>query len=111
MTLLNVMNEILLIKQSIPARSFELAKKSFDLSNDYREQAQIQSGNWILIAKALLAGYSDNIFVSKRDLQDRTHHFLRYNNAKDTAVLDFKSILIQSKKQLPVSIVVARDIL
>ncbi|CAF4126080.1 unnamed protein product, partial [Rotaria sp. Silwood2] len=136
MTLLNVMNEILLIKKSVPARSFILARvcdvkglshirhvigqalrrydtleKSFDLSNDYREQAQIQCGNWVLIAKSLLAGYSDNVFVSKRDLQDRTHHFLRYGNANDTAVLDLKSTLIQPISQPPVSLVVARNIL
>ncbi|CAF3639804.1 unnamed protein product, partial [Rotaria sp. Silwood2] len=65
-------NEILLIKQSVPTRAFILARvcdvkglshvrhvmgqalrrydtleKSFDLSNDYRGQAQIQCGNWV----------------------------------------------------------------
>ncbi|CAF3353058.1 unnamed protein product [Rotaria sp. Silwood1] len=136
MTLLSVMNEILLIKQSVPARAFKLTRvceakglshikhiigqalrrytsleKSFDLSNDYREQAQIKCDNWELIAKALLAGYSDNVFVSKRDLQDRTHHFVRYSSKNDTAVLDLKSTLTRPISQAPVSLVVARDIL
>ncbi|CAF1264703.1 unnamed protein product [Rotaria sordida] len=136
MTLLNVMNEILLIKQSVLPKSFILARvcevkglshirhiigqalrrydtleKAFDLSNDYREQAQIQCGNWIFIAKALLAGYSDNVFVSKRDLQDRTHHFLCYGSTNDIAVLDLKSTLIQPISQPPVSLVIARNIL
>jgi hypothetical protein len=104
MTLLNVINEVLLIKQSVPARSFNLQRvcqakglipvkhtiaqalkryasfeKSFDLSNDYREQAQIKCDDWESIARALLAGYGDNVFVSKKDLQERTHHFIRYN--------------------------------
>ncbi|CAF2546861.1 unnamed protein product [Rotaria sp. Silwood2] len=136
MTLLNIMNDILLIKQSVPARAFNLTRvceakglnhikhiigqalrryasleKSFDLSTDYREQAQIKCDNWKLIAKALLAGYSDNVFVSKRDLQDRTHHFMRYSHTHDTAVLDLKSTLTRPISQAPVSLVVARDIL
>ncbi|CAF3760604.1 unnamed protein product [Rotaria sp. Silwood1] len=130
------MNEILLIKQSVPARAFKLTRvceakglshikhiigqalsryntyeKTFDLSNDYREQAQIQCGSWELIARSLLAGYSDNVFVSKKDLQDRTHHFLRYGNGNDIAVLDLKSTLIQPLSQPPASLVIARNIL
>ncbi len=137
MTLLNVMNEILLIKQAVPARTFNLERvcevkglarvkhiirqalkryttleKSFDLSDDYRIKAQIKCDNWELIAKALLVGYSDNIFVSKKDLLDRTHHFIRYNATQDTiAVLDIKSTLTRPIKQAPVSLVLARDIL
>ncbi|CAF4941334.1 unnamed protein product, partial [Rotaria sp. Silwood1] len=136
MTLLNVMNEILLIKQSVRRQLFNLERvceakglshikhiigqalsryntyeKTFDLSNDYREQAQIQCGSWELIARSLLAGYSDNVFVSKKDLQDRTHHFLRYGNGNDIAVLDLKSTLIQPLSQPPASLVIARNIL
>jgi len=69
MTLLNVMNEILLIKQSVPAQKFNLKRiceakglspiqhiikqalnrynsfeKFFDFSIDFREQAQIKCG-------------------------------------------------------------------
>ena len=100
MTLLNVMNKILLVKQSVPAQQFNLNRvcqakgltdikhiirqalrryttleKSFNFSDDYREQAQIKSGNWEFIAKALLAGYSDNVFVSMKELQERTSSF------------------------------------
>lgn len=136
MTLLNVMNEILLIKQSVSAQKFNLEcvcqakglshvkhiirqalrryhslEKWFDHLNDYRGKAQIKSNNWELITKALLTGYSDNIFVSKKDLQDRIHHFIRYNDTMDTlAILDYKSTLIRSINQTPVSLILARDI-
>ncbi|CAF3114266.1 unnamed protein product [Rotaria socialis] len=136
MTLLSIMNEILLIKQSVAARSFNLKRvceakslthirhiigqalrrytsleKSFDISNEYRQQAQIKSDKWELIAKALLVGYSNNVFVSKKDLQDRTHHFARYSDINDTAVLHLKPTLTRPISQAPVSLVVARDIL
>lgn len=137
MTLLNVMNEILSITQSVFAHKFDwyrvcqakgllpvqhllrqafkrylTLKRSFELSPDYRFQAQIQSGNWEFIAKSLLVGYSQNIFVSKKDLQKRSHHFIRYTEQlHDTAILDRKSTLFRPIKQVPVSIVLARDIL
>ena len=137
MTLLNVMNEILSVAQSVYGHKFNwhrvcqakgllpiqhllrqaykrylTLKRSFELPNKYRIQAQIQSNNWELIAKALLVGYSQNIFVSKKDLQKRSHHFIRYNvQFHDTAILDKKSTLFRSIKQIPVSIVLARDIL
>jgi hypothetical protein len=137
MTLLNVINEILLIKQSVPVRKFNLEyicevkelghvkniirqalkrytilEKSFDLSDDYRIKAQIKSNNWKLIAKSLLTGYSNNVFVSKKHLQKRTHHFLRYNVTQDTvAILDSRSTLTRSINQSPVSLILARDIL
>ena len=94
MTLLNVMNEILHAKESMSARQFKLnqfcqqnglagayhtlnqacrryetLEKAFALSKDYRSQAQVQSGSWELIAKALIKGYSDNVFVSLKELQ------------------------------------------
>ena len=137
MTLLNVMNEVLLVKQSVPARSFNLERvcqakelipikhiiaqalrrytqfeQRFDLLTNYRAQAQIKSDHWESIARALLTGYSENVFVSKKDLQERIHHFIRYNAGNDTlAVLDLKSTLIRPISQAPVSLVLARDIL
>ena len=136
MTLLNVMNEILSVKESVAARDFKLARiceekglshvkhiigqalrrytnleKLFDLSNDYRQQAQMKCDKWELIAKSLLEGYSDNVFVSKRDLQDRSHHFVRYDDTNDTAVLDLNSSLVRPIDEAPVSLVIARDIL
>ncbi len=136
MTLLNVMNEILLVKQSVPARQFQLKRiceakglshiqhiinqalnrynsleKFFEFSIDFREQAQIKCGKWEFIAKALLAGYSNNVFISMKELQDRTHHFLRYNDGNHIAVLDLKSTLTRSISQAPVPIILARDIL
>ncbi|CAF3525140.1 unnamed protein product [Rotaria socialis] len=89
----------------------DTAEKSFDISNEYRQQAQIKSDKWELIAKALLVGYSNNVFVSKKDLQDRTHHFARYSDINDTAVLHLKPTLTRPISQAPVSLVVARDIL
>ncbi|CAF4811318.1 unnamed protein product, partial [Rotaria socialis] len=92
-------------------RRYTSLEKSFDISNEYRQQAQIKSDKWELIAKALLIGYSNNVFVSKKDLQDRTHHFARYSDINDTAVLHLKSTLTRPISQAPVSLVVARDIL
>lgn len=137
MTLLNVMNEILSEKQSVFAhksnwnrvcrekgltviqhhiyqavKRYSSLEKSFELSKDYRLKAQHQSDNWESIARALLVGYSQNVFVSQKDLQERSHRFIRYNDKfKDTAVLDHKSTLSRKKSLAPVSIVLARDIL
>jgi len=137
MTLLNIMNAILLTKQSVLGQKFDLDRvcnakglvpvkhiirqalkryatleKSFDLSDDYRVKAQINCDDWELIAKALLVGYSNNVFVSTKDLQGRIHRFIRYNDTQDTqAVLDLKSTLIRPISVAPVSLVLARDIL
>lgn len=135
MTLLNIMNMILLIKESVPNHKFNLQRacqqkglasiahvagqamrryenleKSFSLSEDFRQKAQIRSGNWELIAKSLLAGYSDNVFVSMKELHEKTHRFARYNDITDEAILDLQSTLIRPISQTPVSIVLARDI-
>jgi len=45
-----------------------------------------------------------------KDLQGRTHHFVRYNNEKDIAVLDLQSTLTRPINIAPVSLVLARDI-
>ena len=137
MTLVNVMNEILEEKQSVFAhksnwvrvceakglasiqhiiwqafKRYSTLEKSFERSKDYRLKAQNQSKNWESIARALLVGYSQNVFVSQKDLQERSQRFTRYNDAfKDTAVLDRKSTLSRPVKVAPVSIVLARDIL
>ncbi|UJR07046.1 hypothetical protein I4U23_011334 [Adineta vaga] len=135
MTLLNLMNRILLVQQSTLVRDaniddickvmglhhiqhfikrvlkrYSILESFFNSSTDFRWQAQRKSDNWELIAKALLAGYSDNIFISMKDLQERTHHFVRYSNSNDIAVLDLQSTLIRSIKEAPVSIVLAKDI-
>ncbi len=136
MTLLNVMNELLLIKQSSAAQQFDLKvvcqhkgleriqhnlkqalrryeslEKIFNTSKHFRQQAQIQSGNWRLIAKSLLEGYGDNVFVSMKEIQDRTHRFARYRDTNDIAVLDLQSSLTRPISQAPVRLVLARDVL
>ena len=138
MTLLNVMNEVLEAKQSVPVQQFKLKEfcqenglgsayhtlnqacrryealeKSFNLSKDYRSQAQIQSGKWELIAKSLLKGYSDHVFVSLKELQGRNHRFTPYQSSKpdiEVAVLDKQSTLNRSVTTAPVSLIIARDI-
>ncbi|CAF4306111.1 unnamed protein product [Rotaria sp. Silwood2] len=136
MTLLNVMNEILLVKKSVRAQQFRLSKvcqakkltailhvlkqalrryesleKSFNLSNEYREKAQVSSDDWELIAKSLLNGYGENVFVSMKELQGKTHLFTRYSPPKeDVAVLDLQSTLTRAITSSPVSLVLARDI-
>ena len=136
MTLLNVMNELLLIKQSSAAQQFDLKvvcqhkklerirhnlkqalrryeslEKTFKTSTHFRQQAQIQSGDWKFIAKALLEGYGENVFVSMKEIQDRTHRFARYRDTKDIAVLDLQSSLTRHISQAPVRLVLARDVL
>lgn len=137
MTLLNIMNELLLVKQSIAPHQFNLEEvcrakglsgatyplqqalrrytfleRLFDRSDRYRRAAQIKSGNWELIAKALLEGYSNNVFLSMRHLQGRNLHFARYNNENDqlAIVLDSNSTLTRPISTAPVSLVLARDI-
>ncbi|CAF0864151.1 unnamed protein product [Rotaria sordida] len=135
MTLLKVMDEILLVRQSSPAKQFNLdqvcqskglkeiqhiirqalrryqtLEKTFNQSSDFCARAQVQSGDWELVARSLLAGYSDNVFVSMKELQDRSHLFIRYNNRGDIAKLDLQSTLTRPISTAPVSFVLARDI-
>ncbi|CAF2865659.1 unnamed protein product [Rotaria sp. Silwood2] len=137
MTLLNVMDQILLVKQSVPTKDFRLEavcqakgltgiqhilkqalrrqtnlEKSFNLSVDYRTKAQIKSNNWELIAKSLLTGYSGNVFASMKELQDRSHLYVRYNNSADNdiAELDSQSVLARTTNKDPPSLVLVRDI-
>ncbi|CAF2088565.1 unnamed protein product [Rotaria magnacalcarata] len=135
MTLLNVMNDILLLKGSVPANQFNLdevcqkkglsgvkhiiaqvmrryttLEKSFKRSPEFSIQAQWTSGDWTRVARALLTGYGTNIFVSMKELKDRVHRFVRYSNPHEIAVLDLQSTLARSISATPVSIVLARDI-
>lgn len=142
MTILNMMNEVLNAKQSMSKEKFQLKsfcqkkglasaypslekackryetlQKSFNISKQYRKQSQVQSGNWELIGKSLLKGYSDNVFVSLKELQGRTDRYTRYQSSKSTtieieqAVIDRQSTLNRSKNtSASVSLVVARDI-
>lgn len=136
MTLLNVMNEILLIRESVPAGQFQLVKvcqtkslmpishvlkqalrryesleKSFNLSDQYREKSQVSSNDWELIAKSLLNGYGENVFVSMKELQGKTHLFTRYSPPKeDFAVLDLQSTVTRAVTAASVALVLARDI-
>ncbi len=136
MTLLNVMNEILLVRESVRAGQFKLIQvcqaknlmrilhilkqalrryenleQSFNLSDEYREKAQVSSNHWELIAKSLLVGYAENVFVSMKELQGKTHLFTRYSPPKeDFAVLDLQSTLTRAITSAPVSLVLARDI-
>ena len=135
MTLLKVMNVVLLIKQSVPKAQFDVARvcqekglsaiqhivrqairryetleKLFNLSKDYRDKAQVSSNNWEYVARALLEGYSENVFVSMRDLHSRNLHFERYNGQGGVAVMDLLSTLTRPKASAPVPLVLARDI-
>ncbi|CAF4849881.1 unnamed protein product, partial [Rotaria sp. Silwood2] len=100
-------------------------EKAFNLSEEFREDAQIQSSSWEDIAKALLDGFSDNVFVSMKILQGKAQQFLKYSiqqrtsdtqqqQSEDTptiAVIDRSSILRTGNKgTLPASLILARDI-
>ncbi|CAF2158143.1 unnamed protein product [Rotaria magnacalcarata] len=135
MSLLNIMNDVLLVKQSVQADQFDpdhffkakglscighIIKQAldrytglqaqFNQLNDYRQKAQTRSGKWELVAKSLLAGYSDNIFVSMKELQEKTHQYGRYKNTTDLALLDLQSTLVRPISEAPVCVVLARDV-
>lgn len=135
MTLLNVMNQILSIKESVDSQKFnpqiacekkglscvthiirqaiqryDNLVKAFDKSPLFSYAAQVHSGQWKFIAKSLLAGYSDNVFISMKEIHEKTHRFVRYNNIEDIAILDLQSTLTRPISEAPVSVVLARDI-
>ena len=135
MTLLDIMNKVLSVEQSTLTYQFNLnriceatqltsikhiigpalrrytsLKKSF-VSNDYCAEAHVGSGNWESIARALLTGYSDNVFVSMRELHEKHPLFARYKDLSDIAVLDLKSTLTKPIKEAPVPLVITRDVL
>ncbi|CAF1156177.1 unnamed protein product, partial [Didymodactylos carnosus] len=138
MTVLNVMNDVLAIKHNLSSREFNKCiynicdqkglssvkhilkqairrlsslEQSFNICDKYRFAAHIScGGKWECIARALLQGYTDNTFVSMKDLQGKTHNFVRYNHLFDNAVLDFSSTLNRPMSETPVSIILARDV-
>ena len=137
MTLLNVMSEIVVLKQSVSTKEFSLERlcqakglsdirhilrqalrrhssleKSFNLSTDYRTKAQIRSNDWELIAKSLLAGYYDNVFVSAKELFERTHLYIQYNGTTEDnfAEIDSQSVLGKVASKIPPAFILARDI-
>ena len=135
MSLLNVMNVVLLAKQAVPATQFNLdqvcsskgltsiqhvirqalrryqtLEKIFNQSKDFRRQAQNKSGDWQYIAKSLLAGYSNNVFVSMKELKDRLHWFVRYDGKGALAKLDLQSTLTKKVSEAPVALILAKDI-
>ena len=135
MTLLNIIDEILLVKQSVNPQQFNLdfvcnakglndikhiIKQAlrrlnnleifFNLSDDYKQKSQIKSGKWEYIAKSFLYGYPSNVFISMKELYDKKHRYVRYDNNNDIAVLDLLSTLTRPINESPVSLVIAKDI-
>jgi hypothetical protein len=150
MTLLKVMNTILLVRDSVSSPEFNVdricnakglsscahiikqalrrytnVERAFTLSDEFREDAQIQSSDWEYIAKALLDGFSDKVFVSLKMLQGKAQQFLKYNveqrklnqqqeqsdDISTIALIDRSSILRTGNKGLlPASLVIARDV-
>ncbi|UJR32828.1 hypothetical protein I4U23_020290 [Adineta vaga] len=137
MSLLTVMNEILLVRESVPSNQFRLDKvcqakglvniahvlkqalnryknleRDFKRSPEYQTKAYMSSCHWPSIAKSLLEGYGDNVFVSMKELQGKTHLFTRYSSTtkEDVAVLDLQSTLTRAITAAPVALILARDI-
>ncbi|UJR12813.1 hypothetical protein I4U23_016986 [Adineta vaga] len=145
MTLLQVMNTVLSVRDAVTPKEFnpdrfcaskrltpiahvikaalrryKSLEKAFTLSDEYRELAQIQSGNWENIVKALLKGFSDKVYASQKLLQGKTQQYVKYNihQQQDSldepcsiAVIDRTSTLRTGNKgALPASLVLARDV-
>ncbi len=141
MTLLSVMDAILAQKRIIPPHLFDINHVCKDLgltsishilkramlrntsfesffnhSLEYRVASQTSSSDWCSIAKSLLTGFSDKVYLSKTELQGKLHSFYRYNiypvrnNQQKTAVIDSSSTLARSIKDMPVSLILVRDI-
>lgn len=82
---------------------------------EWRQAAQVFSGEWSVVAKALLEGHWENVYVAHNALQGRNNQYDRYNvssehtdHRKQTAILD-KSTTIPYDLRPPV--VFAKDIL
>ncbi|CAF1337200.1 unnamed protein product, partial [Didymodactylos carnosus] len=136
MTLFNVMQEVLRVDQSVPGKGYNLQvicqakglssihhivrqalrrykslERSFKSSKEYYGPSQMTSGDWPSIAKSLLAGYYENVFVSLKELYRRNHHYVQYGSSDENiAVLDSQSSLARHISMSPVSVVLARDI-
>jgi hypothetical protein len=72
----------------------------------------LKTGDWSLIAKSLLEGYEENVFVSLKNLQGMTHNYICYRPVGEeiVGVLDLQSTLIRPISMPPVSIILARDL-
>ncbi|CAF0941208.1 unnamed protein product [Didymodactylos carnosus] len=150
MTLLKVMDTILFVRDSVPPEQFNVDRvcnakglsvvahiikqalrryknleRAFNLAVEFREDAQTQCGNWENIAKALLEGFSNKVYVSTKILQGKTQQFMKYSVERRasiqpqqsvdetslTAFIDRSSTLRTGNKgSLPASLIVARDI-
>ncbi|CAM4987005.1 unnamed protein product, partial [Rotaria socialis] len=141
MTLLNVMDTILAKKLVQPPCTFNvdnvcqetglsfmkhyikrailrysLFEKFFRSPNEYCTAAQCSSnGYWEPVARALLNGYSNNVYLSAAEIQGRKHRFICYTAAgitekQKTAVLDSTSTLARKLSANPVALILARDI-
>ncbi|CAF1234620.1 unnamed protein product, partial [Didymodactylos carnosus] len=141
MTLLNIMNAIIEKKRNLPPNQFQdntemicaqldlssiahilkralarytLFEQFFQLSNVYYHRSQMRSNQWELIAKALLTGFSDNIYLSMKELQGKAHHFTCYNvqtsDKEKFGMIDLASTLSRPISVTPVSLIIARDI-
>ncbi|CAF4416376.1 unnamed protein product, partial [Rotaria sp. Silwood2] len=92
-------------------RRYDALQKSFKKPSVYAKKAQISSGDWEAIAKSLLKGYGNNVYVSMKQLYGRNHRFVRYHSNKEKyAVMDHHSTLSRSKNLPPIPIVFARDV-
>lgn len=135
MTLLNVMNAVLSVRQSCSPRQINVdevcqtkglleirhvirqalrryttLEKTFNQSVEFCQQARVKSNQWELIARSLLAGFYDNVFVSLNKLHSNHLQFIRYNGSGDIAILDLQSTLTRPISTDPVDLVLARDI-
>jgi hypothetical protein len=137
MTLLNVMNEMLVVQQSVLTKDFNLERfcdakrlggikhflqkalrrhstleKAFNLSEEYRIKANVRSNEWELIAKSLLCGYYNNVFALGKDLLERTQCYFQYNGSTEdnVAELDSRCVLAKSTNRVRPSLILARDI-
>jgi hypothetical protein len=149
MTLLKVMNTILSVRDTVSPDEFNIDRvcnakglsacahiikqalrrcknleRAFNLSDQFRKDALIQSGNWEYIAKALIKGFPEKVFVSLKILQGKAQQFIKYhvdqritdqersNETLPIAVIDRSSTLrTKNKGLLPASLVLARDVL
>ncbi|CAF3996940.1 unnamed protein product [Rotaria sordida] len=141
MTLLTIMDAILAQKRIVPPHIFDINivckdlnltsishilkrallrntsfESFFNHSLEYRVASQISSNDWCSIAKSLLVGFFDNVYLSQAELQGKSHSFYRYNiypvrkNQQEIAVIDRSSTLARSVKSIPVSLILVRDI-
>ncbi|CAF5089753.1 unnamed protein product, partial [Rotaria sp. Silwood1] len=75
-------------------RRYVSLERSFNSLVEYRTKSQITSGDWPSIAKSLLAGYYENVFISLKEIYGRNHHYVQYDSTEQNiVVLDSQSTL------------------